>query len=485
MNYKQIFHLLATILLVISFFMLIPALYALFLNQKAVFNSFLIPLIIIALYVISVFLVGRSWEKEALTTKEIYFFVILTYLFVTTIGSLPFYLSGSARDFSSAFMETMSGFSTTGLSNLENIEGIAKPILLWRSMTHWLGGMGIVVLFVALLPLMGTEGSQLYSAEVVGPNKNRLTPKIRDSALILWLIYIFLTLAEIVLLLFGKLPFFDALTLSLSTVATGGFVAREFSVSSYSSAYVDYVVTVFMIMGGINFTLYYSLIKRKFSRIKTNDEIKVYLAIFCCAAAIVVFSLLKESVYPTFEQAFRYGVFHVASILSTTGFYITNFNSWPFLAQGVLLTLMFVGGSSGSTSGGIKVSRIITMFKLAKQNVKVMLHPKGHFTIQSEHERIPWRTVNAIAGFITIYLFLVLLTTLVVASAGYDLTTSFSTGLISVGNFGLGFRGIGPHGIAFVLMPKYVKWFLSFMMLGGRLEIYSLIILFSTRFWKK
>jgi trk system potassium uptake protein TrkH len=485
MKWKEIVRLSATMQAIISIFMLIPTFLAAYWSEWLAFKAFITTLLLMGVYISVILSFGKSWKAKNLSARDIYIFVTLTYISATALGALPLYAAGSTLDYTSAYMEIMSGFSTTGLTNLPNIEALPQSILFWRSMTHWLGGMGIVVLFVALLPLVGAEGVQLYGAEAVGPSKSRLTPKIKTTALILWLIYVGLTLIETVLLLLGGLSLFDATTVALSTVATGGFVTKNLSIGHYNSSYVDVVVTIFMVMGGINFSLYYAVIRRRFSIVKNDLELKVYLAIFTTATLVITITLIRWGIYPTFFTALRYASFHTASILTTTGFATANYNNWPILTQAVLLTLMFVGGSAGSTSGGIKVTRLITMFKLGRQNIRTMLHPKGYFTIQSENEPIPWRTVNAIAGFITIYLALVLASTLVVASAGYNLLTSFSAGLISVGNFGLGFNLIGPMGVGFAAMPNYVKWFLSLMMMAGRLEIYTVFAFLSRSFWRR
>ncbi len=485
MNWKQTFRLLGTVQLIIASFMVIPTLLAVYFKEWLAFNSFLVTLAIILIYVTVILIVGRRWESDNLSIANVYFFITLTYIVATTLGAIPLYLSKTTVDFASAFMEMASGFSTTGLTTLINIEASFKSILFWRSMSNWLGGMGIIVLFVALLPIVGQQGVQLYTAEVVGPDKSKLTPKIKDSALVLWLTYLTLTTMETILLLIGKVGLFDAVTISLGTISTGGFAPKNNSIEYYNSAYVDIVITIFMLLGGINFALYYAIIKGKFKKLFSDLELKVYLAIFFSVFLLITVTLMVQGNYNSVGTALRHASFNSASILTTTGFSNSNYNNWPYLAQGLLLILMLSGGSSGSTSGGIKVSRLVTMFKLAGQNIRTMLHPKGRFTIQRESEKIPWRAVNAITGFIALYLTLILASTLVVASAGYDLTTSLSSALTSVGNIGLGFGAVGPGGISFSLMPSYVKWFLSIMMLAGRLEIYTIVALFSRNFWSR
>jgi trk system potassium uptake protein TrkH len=440
---------------------------------------------IILVYVTIILTIGRKWPSKSLTIRDVYLFVTITWIVASALGALPLHLTGSTLNYSSAYMETMSGFTTTGLTTLSDIEALPKSLLFWRSLTHWIGGMGIVVLFVALLPLIGVEGSILFGAEAVGPTKSKLTPKIKNTALILWLIYVGLTFIEVVLLLTAGLSLFDAFTVTFGTMATGGFVTKNASIGAYESAYVDAIVTLFMVMAGVNFSLYFALLRKKFTGVYKDTELRVYLGIFFCATIITTLSLWLHGTYPTFWESLRRGSFHMASIMTTTGFATADYSLWPTLPQALILLLMFVGGSAGSTGGGIKVTRIITMVKLAAQNIRTLLHPKGVFMLQSENEKIAWKTVNSIAGFIALYLILVLAATLVVASSGVDLLTSFASGLITVGNIGLGLGDVGPAGNGFGPMPSYVKWFLSLIMLAGRLEIYTVLAIFTRTFWKR
>ncbi|MGI6432758.1 MAG: TrkH family potassium uptake protein [Sphaerochaetaceae bacterium] len=485
MNWKQILRTSAAMQGIIGIFMIIPTIMALVLGEVEAFKAFAVSLIIIIVYVAIILTLGKSWSSRRFTIRDVYIFVTLTWVIASALGAIPLHLSGATANFSSAYMEVMSGFSTTGLSTIANIEAAPLSIVFWRSLTHWIGGMGIVVLFVALLPLIGVEGAQLYGAETTGPTKSRLTPKIKNTALILWLIYLGITLLEVIALLIGRLPLFDALTISFGTVATGGFSPKNASILAYNSPYVETVVTVFMIMGGINFSLYFALLKKKVALVRHNSELKVYLIIILGASLIAALSLLGQGLYATFSQALRHGAFQVASTITTTGFYSAEYELWPSLAQSMIFILMFVGGCSGSTGGGIKVSRIITMFRLGRQNIRTMLHPKGFFTIQSEKEAISWTAVNAIVGFIAIYIALLLFSTVVVASAGFDLLSSFVAGLTSLGNIGLGMGAFGSNGVGFGALPSYAKWCLSFMMLAGRLELYTVLALFSRTFWKR
>jgi trk system potassium uptake protein TrkH len=485
MNWKQILRLSGTMQSIIGLFMLIPTVMAAFMGEWEAFRAFIVSLALILIYVSIILTIGRTWQSRSLNVRDVYLFVTLTWVVASALGSIPLMMTHTTTDFASSFMEIMSGFTTTGLTTLSDIEIAPRSILFWRSLTHWLGGMGIVVLFVALLPLVGVEGFQLFGAEAVGPTKSKLTPKIKNTALILWLIYVGITAIEVLLLAFGGLSLYDAFTVTFGTVATGGFVTKNASVGHYSSAYVDVVVTIFMVMAGVNFSLYFALIRKKLTMVWRDTELRVYLVIYFIATTIITVSLISDGIYETVGDALRYGAFHSASIMTTTGFATTDYSVWPPITHAVLLTLMFIGGCAGSTGGGIKVTRLITMFKLGRQNIRTLLHPRGVFTIQNDSERIAWKTVNAIAGFIAIYVALVLAATLAVASAGYDLLSSFAAGLISVGNIGLGLAEVGPSGIGFGPMPPYVKWILSLMMLAGRLEIYTVFSIFTRTFWRK
>lgn len=485
MNWKQILRLSGVMQGIIGVFMLIPTLLAAYYGEWVAFRAFIVSLIIIVVYVSVILTIGKSWKSRSLNVRDVYLFVTLTWVVASALGAIPMHLSGTTKDYTSAYMEVMSGFTTTGLTTLANIEASPRSILFWRSLTHWLGGMGIVVLFVALLPMVGVEGFQLFGAEAVGPTKSKLTPKIKNTALILWLIYVGLTVIETILLLVAGLGLYDALTVTFGTMATGGFVTKNASIGHYDNLMVDVVVTIFMVMAGVNFSLYFAILRKKVTMVWRDTELRVYLAIYFLATVITTLSLTLNQTYQGFFQSLRYGAFHTASIMTTTGYATADYGTWPILPQAIILSLMFIGGCAGSTGGGMKVTRLITMFKLGRQNIRTLLHPKGYFTIQSEHERIPWKTVNAIAGFVAIYLALVLAATLVVASAGYDLLSSFASGLITVGNIGLGLESVGPSGVGFGPLPSYVKWFLSLMMLAGRLEIYTVFAIFTRTFWRR
>jgi len=379
--------------------------------------------------------------------------------------------------------ETMSGFTTTGASILSDIESLPSSILFWRSLTHWLGGMGIVVLTVAVLPLLGIGGLQLIKAEAPGPTVDKITPRITETAKILWLIYTGLTFAETILLMFGGMDLFDALTHTFATLATGGFSTKNSSVGTFNSAYIDWIITVFMVLAGINFTLHFRFMSGKYKTLLRDSELKAYLGIFAVSTLLIAWNILGTSC-STVSDALRYAGFQAASILTTTGFATADYEQWPALSQTVLFVLMFVGGCSGSTGGGIKVIRIITMLKQGLNEMKYLLHPKGIFTLRINRQPVKKDIIYAISGFFFLYILMLLVTTIVAASSGSDVTTSFTASLATVGNIGPGFGLIGPAE-NFSFFPAYVKWFFCFAMLVGRLELYTVLILFTVTFWRR
>lgn len=346
------------------------------------------------------------------------------------------------------------------------------------------GGMGIVVLMVAILPLLGVGGTRLVGAESPGPQVDKFTPRITDNAKILWLIYIGLSALETILLMLGGMDLFDALTHTFGTMATGGFSPKAASVGHYNSAFIDGVITVFMVMAGLNFALYYKALRGKLKDIWGDGEFKAYLGIFFLVALAITYDLWAKGVYETVGTAFRYASFQTATILTTTGYATWDFEVWPHFSKVLLFFLMFIGGCSGSTGGGIKVIRIVAMFKLWINNVKYMLHPRGVFTLKVGKATIRKEIIYTISGFFGLYIFTILGTTLIVASSGSDMVTSLTTALVTVGNIGPGFGDIGPTENYF-FFPKYVKWVLSLAMMAGRLELFTVFALLTPKFWKR
>lgn len=481
MNLALVIRVVAILMLIISGFMLIPVVVAIAYNELWTIPGFLIPVAItVTVALLYLFLTRR--EYGFLSNRGGFLLVSLAWLVASLVGALPFVLTGAMGSYVDAFFETMSGFTTTGASILTEIESLPRSVLFWRSLTHWLGGMGIIVLTVAIFPLLGIGGLQIIKAEAPGPTVDKITPKITETAKILWLTYLTFTVAEVVLLLLGGMDLFDAFTHTFGTLATGGFSPKNASVGHFDSAYIDAVVTLFMVMAGINFALYYKLITGRLMSIRRDTELKAYLTFFVVSTVVITLSLYGEA-YASVGESLRYAAFQAASILTTTGYATADFAAWPAVAQITLFALMFIGGSAGSTGGGIKVIRIVTLFKQGLNEMKYLLHPRAVFRIRLSGEPVGKHIVYAISGFVFLYFFLLLLTTVLVAVAGNDILTSLTTALATLGNIGPGFGGIGPT-LNYAFYPDALKVYLSVIMMLGRLEVYTVLILFTPQFWR-
>ncbi len=474
---------LAAIALIVAFFMLSPVIVALVEGTPEYAMSFVWPSLGTAVVASVMLLVSRR-SRGHINPRSGFLLVSLVWILMSAVGALPFVIGGVIPGYTNAFFETMSGFTTTGASILTSIESIPRPFLFWRSLTHWLGGMGIVVLAVALFRLLGIGGLQLMKAEAPGPDVDRLTSRIAGTAKILWLIYLGMTVLETVLLMLGGMNLFDSLTHTFGTLATGGFSPKNASVGHYSSPYLQNVITVFMVLAGTNFIMHYRLLTGRFQLLWQNSELKAYLGIFFVIMMVMAVNLHQRGVFDSFGTSMRYAGFQTASILTTTGYVIADFALWPGLSQALLFAAMFIGGCAGSTGGGIKVVRIIALIKQACAEMKYLLHPRSVFSVKLNGSSMRKSAVYTIAGFVIFYLFFIVLTTVLVSAGGYDLETSFSTALATLGNIGPGFGMVGPSQNYFFFSDA-MKWYLSAVMMLGRLEIYTVLVLFSPQFWRK
>jgi len=481
MKIPVVLRVLSVFLLIFSFFLLIPILVALWYGEYHLIRVFAIPAGVNTVIALLLFLGLRSYGGLAISIRGGFLFVSLAWITAAASGAMPFYLSGEIASYTDAFFETMSGFTTTGASILTNIEGLSYSLLFWRSLTHWLGGMGIVVLTVALFPLLGIGGFQLLKAEAPGPSVDKITPRITETAKILWIIYLSLTVAETLLLLLGGMDLFDSLTHTFGTLATGGFSPKNSSVGFYSSGYIHVVITIFMYLAGVNFIMYFRLVRGDTRSIIKNTEFRVYTGIFIVASLLIAMDLYG-TVYNSFGESLRYAGFQAASILTTTGYATADFAAWPAMSRITLFILMFIGGSAGSTGGGMKVIRVVTIIKQGFNEMKYLIYPRGVFRIHLNGRVAKKDAVYVITGMVSLYFFLLLVVTFVVASAGNTILTSFSTALVTLGNIGPGFGMVGPTE-NYAFFPDYVKWFLSFVMMVGRLEIYTVLVLFTPIFW--
>ncbi len=459
----------------------IPLGFAIYNGESQVYLSFIIPMLVSFVFVLAVNIPTRH-KKITMNTRQTFLIVALSWVVVSIMGSIPLYCSKSIPRYVDALFESVSGFSTTGSTVLSEIETLPVSINMWRCLTHWIGGMGIVTLTVALMPLLGVGGFQLIKAETTGPEKGKVTARITTTAKILWLIYLGFTAAETVALKIAGMTFTDALAHSFATLGTGGFSTRNNSIGAYNSVSIDIIIMIFMFLSGINFSLYFYVITRKFRDIGTNSEFKAYLIIVFSLIAAVTFSL--KGFYGDVGKSLRYSSFQVVSLMTTTGFSTADFMQWPAATQFFLFATFFLGGCSGSTSGGVKVIRWLVLGKQVQNETRKMLHPHGVFGIRLNGRPGRKDIVFNVAAFMVVYFGLVAITTFVGCLGNLDVWSSFTGALSMVGNIGPGYALLGPTE-NFGFLPDFVKYWYSFAMLAGRLELYTMIIYFLPVYWEK
>ncbi|MBP7652248.1 TrkH family potassium uptake protein [Candidatus Dependentiae bacterium] len=416
--------------------------------------------------------------------REAFFIVGFGWIIAGLFGSLPFMLSGVLPDFFDAFFETVSGFTTTGSSVIKDVEIIGKGILFWRSFTHWLGGMGIIVLFVALFPFLGVGGRNLMNFESPGPVKSGIKPKTVDTARYLWYIYFGFTCIEIILLLICGMGLFDSLCHTFGTMATGGFSTLNKSVGGFNNKYIDVIITFFMIFAGMNFSLYYNLIHGNFKNFFKDTEFKAYMSIIIFSTLSMTAILYFNNYYPTILSSTRYAFFQVVSILTTTGYATADFNLWPSFCKILFLVLMFIGGCAGSTGGGMKVIRIVILLKFAWQQLFRTIYPNAVVTLKLEKQPFPKHTLFQILGFFVFAIIIFIIGSLFVSLYNFDIETSLSAVAATLWNIGPGLAKVGAIE-NFAFFPSPVKFVLSIFMIIGRLELFTILVFFSPAFWKK
>jgi len=444
------------------------------------------PLLISALFTAGIggllyFIAGRNVKKN-LGKREGYIIVSSAWIIISIFGAIPFLLTGAISNYTDAFFETISGFTTTGASILPDIESMPKGLLFWRSMTHWIGGMGIIVLSLAILPFLGIGGMQLFMAEVPGPSPDKLHPRITATAKRLWGIYVILTVVETGFLILGGMNLFDGLCHAFGTMATGGFSTRNTSIAEFSP-YIQYVITIFMILAGTNFTLHYLALHGKLKDVWKNEEFKYYSFAILIATLIITLSLTFIS-NAHLEKAFRDSIFTVVSIITTTGFVTADYLIWPGVLWFFIFLLMFVGGSAGSTGGGIKVVRQLLLFKNSLLELKRLMHPHAVLPVRLNRRPVSQDIIFNILAFFLIYLIIFAIGTFVMSLMGLDFETAIGATAATIGNIGPGIGNVGPVD-NYANIPVLGKWFLSFLMLLGRLELFTVLILFSPAFWKR
>jgi len=416
-----------------------------------------------------------------LRAKEGFAIVTLGWLSASIFGCLPFIFMGAAPSITDAFFETISGFTTTGATIMSDIEGLPHSILFWRSLTHWLGGMGIIVLSLAILPFLGIGGMQLFKAEVPGPVADKLTPRITQTAKILWAVYVALTAIEMGLLMYGGMDWFDAITHSFATLSTGGFSPNNSSVGEYSP-FLQYVIILFMFLAGINFSLHFRFISGSFLSYFKNREFLIYCSLITIVTVIISIDVFRR--FGGLEQAFRDTLFQVVAIVTSTGFGTADFEQWSFSSQFLLYGLMFIGGCAGSTGGGMKVVRWYIVVKFVFSEVKRLLHPNAVIPVRMDGATVPTSVIMHILGFFVLYILIYGVSVFLLALMGLDMHTSFTAAVSALSNIGPGLGDIGPTE-NYGGLPTMAKWLLCFLMLMGRLEIFTVFVLFSPAYWRK
>ena len=479
MHIASVIHILSLLSIVLGATMLLPIPFSIYYGD----NDYIALVISAGITVVSGF-AGFKLTKfeDNVRAKEGFAIVTFGWVIAAFFGSLPFIIYGAIPSFTDAFFETMSGFSTTGATILNDIEALPHGLLFWRSFTHWLGGMGIIVMSLAILPFLGVGGMQLFKAEIPGPVADKLTPRVTQTAKILWIVYLVISTAEVILLLLGGMNFFEALTHTFGTMATGGYSIKNASIGAYQSAYVDYVIIFFMIVAGTNFALHYRLMTGNFRAYFQNTEFKVFLGLI--AGATLIISLDTYFLYDSLAETIQKTLFQVVAIITTTGYGTADYEQWSLSSQILLFALMFVGGSAGSTSGGMKVMRIYLMAKFVFTEFKRLLHPHGVIPVRMDGAAVPRDVMLNIVSYFVLFMFIYILSVFTMTLLGLDLSTAFGVVAATINSIGPGLGEVGPTD-NYAHLPAMAKWLLSFLMLMGRLEILTVVILFSPDYWRK
>lgn len=478
MNRSIIRYILGHVIKFEGFFMLFPIIISAFYKEH---EGAHFAICAITCIILGSFMTRNKPKKNKLFAKEGFIAVSLSWIILSFIGTIPFLLSRTIPNFTDALFEIVSGFTTTGASILSDVEVLPKCILFWRSFSHWIGGMGVLVFILAVLPMSGGSQSYLMSAESPGPTFGKLMPKLQQSASILYIIYFFMTIAEVILLLIGGMSLFDAICTSFGTAGTGGFGIYNDSIARYNP-YTQNVITIFMVLFGINFNFYFLILMKNFKSAFSMEEVKWYIGIFFTAVILITFNLTW--IDGKFSYNLHHAAFQVASIMTTTGFSTVNFNVWSNFSKTILVLLMFIGACAGSTGGGIKVSRILIYFKTLKKELSITVHPRSVKIVQIDKKPVRHDTIRTVNTFLIAYIFIFVLSIILISFDNYDLVTNFTAVTATINNIGPGLDGVGPmeNFSNFSMFSKYV---LIFDMLVGRLEIFPMLVLFAPSTWKK
>lgn len=482
MRWRYMVYVVGSLIFFFGITMLLPLSFGLIYGDHSVRPVFY-AMMITVVSGLCLFLLFRKTRQEHISQRQGMAIVAVGWTAIGFFGALPFYFDGGNWTLVDALFESVSGFTTTGASILSDIEALPKGLLLWRSFIQWLGGMGIIVLSIAILPFLGVGGMQLYKAEVPSPVPDKLKPRIRDTATILWKVYAIFTAAEVILLMIGGMGLFDALCHAFTTLPTGGFSTQNASIAQFDNLYFDIVIIFFMILAGINFSLHYQLMRGKPLVFWKDPECRFFLGAILVFTAVVTWDC-TGAVYDSLGQALRYGTFQVVSIITTTGYATFDYEQWPAMSQWVLLICMFLGASAGSTGGGMKCLRIMLCFKFCYKELFAMVHPRAVTTIKLGGQTVSEDVMRSVLGFMALFIGLFAISTVLLAAVGVDFVTALGAVAACIGNIGPGFGTVGPVE-NYAHIPYLGKWLLIWCMLLGRLEIYTVLILLVPEFWRK
>lgn len=480
MNFRAVLSILGDVVKYMIALLFVPLLIALYYGEGDA-KAFLLAIIIGA--PIAYILSSVKAEKKAIYAKEGFLIVGFAWIIISAIGALPFVLSGAIPNFIDAFFETVSGFTTTGATILTAIEGLPKGILFWRSFTHWIGGMGFLIFMLALVPSLGSNSIHLLKAESPGPSPGKIVPKIKETAKILYLIYFAFTVIEGILLMFAGMNLYDAVIHAMGTAGTGGFSNMNASIAAFNSPAIEWIITIFMLIFGINFALYFQVLKGNIKGFFENEELRYYLLIILAAFIFITFNILSLNGGDVM-LSIRQSAFQVSSIVTSTGFATVDFNFWPTLSKLIIVMLMFVGAMAGSTGGGIKTVRIVIMLKAIKREINKIIHPKRVNSVKIDGKTVDEDIIQGVFLFIGAYIIISLIAIFIISFDNFDVVTTVTSVITTMSNIGPGLEVVGPAG-NFAAFSPLSKIVLSFCMLVGRLEIYPMLIMFSPSIWRK
>lgn len=480
MNKKMVFRTVGRLAQIVSLLLLIPAVVAIIYGETKQIFAFVITAALAFLAGAVISLLTKT-KNRVIYARDGFAITALAWIVMALIGAVPFTVSGDIPSYVDAIFETVSGFTTTGASILTDVEAMSRSGLFWRSFTHWIGGMGVLVFVMAVMPNIADRSIHIMRAEMPGPIIGKLVPRVKDTAKILYLIYIVLTLVQIVLLLAGGMSLFDSVVHSLGTAGTGGFAIKSDGLASYSP-YCQWVITIFMLIFGVNFNLYYLILMKKVSTAVKSGELWAYVSIVCASVALITFNIMPQ--YGGFSESLRHSAFQVSSIITTTGYATTDFNLWPDFSKAILVILMFSGGCAGSTAGGFKVARVVILFKNIKREIKKLVHKRSVSTVHFEGKPIDEATFNGVNTYLAIYMVCLLAAFLLVSFEPFGFETNFTATVSCFNNVGPGLAGVGPMS-SYAAYNDFSTIVLSFAMLFGRLEIFPMLIMLSPHTWLK